>query len=605
MMRLPWAERETALALEQESVLASLAAPGTLDLLDVGCADGRAYSRALRAYAGHYVGVELSYGAIAGAREHLGEACPLVNGNAECLPFADDSFDAVFLNDMLAYCDKPRVLREVSRVLRPGGVAVSLHNNGLGWSLYKMRHPEKPLPVEWAHSLVVIVNTLLYRMTGLRLFHTTFNTRADLVAAALDAGLALETVWPTRKVYRWWHFVARKPEHVRLPIRPVALLTGSYLSQNMGAAAMTLVASERLCRLGYDPVLLAKYPADDRALASRYGVRLQPANQFVFTFGVIPLLLLLLPFPVLRRWIRATWFHDAALCYDLGGITFASSRGPAGFVINLTWLLLALLLEIPLVKGSQAMGPFDRWYLRAALPLLRRARLVHARGAETLAHLRRARVRARLTPDIAFLLAPEPTNAPVAGFVALVPSAVVRRRYDGMAGDGAYLALFAALARHLLVNGKRVLVLAHSYRDGETDNSNDWPLCRQLATLVDDPGLTLHASPGCSPGELKFVLGQAEAVVTSRFHAMVAALSMGVPVLVTSWSHKYREVLAMFGMQDWAMDWRTLDVEGMQTRTDRMLSEAPALRARIAARLDSVKAGAEGNFEGLPCPPRR
>lgn len=604
-MRLPWADREAALAIEQASVLARLGAAGTFDILDVGCANGRAYSRDLRAFARHYVGFELSYPALVGARDRLGTECQLVNGNAESLPFAADSFDVVFLNDMLAYCDKPQVLREASRVLRPGGVIVSLHNNSLGWSLYKMRHPEKPLLVEWSHSLVVIANSLLHRATGLRLFHTTFNTRADLVCAALDSGLAIDAVWWTRKVYRWWHFIARKPAHAPPPARPVALLTGSYLSQNMGAAAMTLVANEQLGRIGYDPVLLAKYPADDRAFASRYGVRLQPANQFVYTFGVIPLLLLLMPLPVLRRWIRATWFHDAALCYDLGGITFASSRGLSGFVINLTWLLLALFLGIPLVKGSQAMGPFDRWYLRATLPLLRRVRMIHARGAETLAHLRRARVRARLTPDIAFLLAPEQTMTPAAGFVVLVPSTVVRRRYDGTAGEGAYLALFVALARHLLANGKRVLVLAHSYRDGDTENSNDWPLCRQIAALVDNPDLMLHASQGCSPGELKFVLGLAEVVVASRFHAMVASLSMGVPVLVTSWSHKYREVLAMFDMQDWTVDWRTMDVEGMQARTDRLLNEAPSLRVRIASHLDNVKAGAEGNFEDLPWPPGR
>lgn len=599
-MRLPWAEREAALVVEQESVLRTLGVPGTLDLLDVGCANGRAYSRTLRAHARHYVGLELSYTAIAGARAHLGDDCVLVNGNAERLPFADGSFDAVFLNDMLAYCDKPRVMREIARVLRPNGVAISLHNNSLGWSLYKLRHPEKPLPLEWLHSSIVIANTLLYRLTGLRLFHTTFNTRADLVAAALDGGLSLDAVWSTRKAYRWWHFIARKPQSALPALRPVVLLTGSYLSQNMGAAAMTIVAHDRLSRLGYEPVLLAKYPEDDRTFAGRYGVRLQAANQFVYTFIVIPFLVLLLPFPTFRRMIRTTWFHDAALCYDLGGITFASSRGSSGFVINLTWLLLGLLLDVPVVKGSQAMGPFDRWYLRAVLPLLRRARLVHARGMDTLNHLHRAGVRTRLTPDIAFLLLPETTVAPEPGFVALVPSSVVRQRYDGKMGEGAYVALFAELARHLIRRGKRVVVLAHSYRDADTENSNDWPLCRKLAELVNEAGLTLHESPGCTPGELKFVLGQAEAVITSRFHGMVAALSMGVPVLVTSWSHKYREVLAMFDLQDWAMDWRAMDARNVQEKTDRLLADAPVLRTRIAGQLYAIRTEAEANFEGLP-----
>jgi len=559
----------------------------------------------LRQHARHYIGLELSFSAIAGARKRYGDDCALVNGNAERLPFADSSFDAVFLNDMLAYCDKPGVMSEVARVLRPGGRAVSLHNNSAGWSFYKLRYPEKPAVLEWLHSAVVLANTFVRRLTGWRPFHTTFNTRADLVEAVLDAGLSLDSVWSTRKAYRWWHFIARKQDFPCARPRPVALLTGSYLSQNMGAAAMTIVANERLRNLGYDCVLLAKYPHDDAPFASRYGVKLQEGHQLAFTFGVIPLLLLLLPFIGVRRWIRAVWFHDAVLCYDLGGITFASSRGAVGFVINATWTLLPLLLDMRLVKGSQAMGPFDRWYLRVAPPLLRRATSIHARGADTLRHLRRERIRARLTPDIAFLLPPEEISTPMPGFVALVPSSVVRQRIDGVAGEGTYLALFAALARHLIARGRRVLILAHSYRSESTENSNDWPLCQRLAETVSDPGLSLHPSPGCTPGELKYVLGKADAVVTSRFHGMVAALSMGVPVLVTSWSHKYREVLEMFDMERWALDWRKLDESKLITTADALLDTAADLRETIAKRLPNVRQAAEANFEGLPPVPSR
>jgi SAM-dependent methyltransferase len=45
-----------------------------------------------------------------------------VLGNAECLPFADDSLDLVICTQMIEYVTNPRALaQEIHRVLRPGG----------------------------------------------------------------------------------------------------------------------------------------------------------------------------------------------------------------------------------------------------------------------------------------------------------------------------------------------------------------------------------------------------------------------------------------------------------------------------------------------------
>jgi ubiquinone/menaquinone biosynthesis C-methylase UbiE len=41
---------------------------------------------------------------------------------AETLPFADHSFDLVFLSDIIHHLDIPQSMREIRRVLRPGGV---------------------------------------------------------------------------------------------------------------------------------------------------------------------------------------------------------------------------------------------------------------------------------------------------------------------------------------------------------------------------------------------------------------------------------------------------------------------------------------------------
>jgi demethylmenaquinone methyltransferase / 2-methoxy-6-polyprenyl-1,4-benzoquinol methylase len=62
-----------------------------------------------------------------GARPELTERVQLIEGEAEHLPFADASFDALTFTYLLRYVDDPAAtMRELARVVRPGGRVASL-----------------------------------------------------------------------------------------------------------------------------------------------------------------------------------------------------------------------------------------------------------------------------------------------------------------------------------------------------------------------------------------------------------------------------------------------------------------------------------------------
>jgi SAM-dependent methyltransferase len=93
-------------------------------VLEVGCGHGGGASYLMRTlHPASYTGLDLNPAGIAFCRErHNLPGLEFVQGDAENLPFPDQSFDAVInIESSHCYPRFPRFLAEVARVLRPGG----------------------------------------------------------------------------------------------------------------------------------------------------------------------------------------------------------------------------------------------------------------------------------------------------------------------------------------------------------------------------------------------------------------------------------------------------------------------------------------------------
>ena len=96
-------------------------------VLEIGCGCGSEAERFARAGA-HYTAVDLTQAAVSITRKRFRSANltgHFIQGDAENLPFADGSFDLVYSHGVLHHTpDTPKTIREVYRVLAPGGRAV-------------------------------------------------------------------------------------------------------------------------------------------------------------------------------------------------------------------------------------------------------------------------------------------------------------------------------------------------------------------------------------------------------------------------------------------------------------------------------------------------
>ncbi len=97
------------------------------DVLDLGCAGGF-MAEALARRGANVTGIDPAKDAVAAAQDHAAQEGLSISydvGVGESLPYDDGAFDAVVCVDVLEHVsDLDKVLSEMHRVLRPGGMAL-------------------------------------------------------------------------------------------------------------------------------------------------------------------------------------------------------------------------------------------------------------------------------------------------------------------------------------------------------------------------------------------------------------------------------------------------------------------------------------------------
>ncbi|GII55412.1 SAM-dependent methyltransferase [Planotetraspora thailandica] len=173
---------------------------GGKSVLEVGCGAGQC-GRWLTAQGASVVGLDLSYRQLQHSRRidlSAGRALPVVQADAETLPFADGSFDLACsaFGALPFVADAGAALSEVFRVLRPGGRFVFSVSHPIRWAF-----PDDPGRPGLTVDRPYFDRAPYVEVTdGVPSYVEHHRTMGDWVAAIASAGLVLdglvEPEWP-------------------------------------------------------------------------------------------------------------------------------------------------------------------------------------------------------------------------------------------------------------------------------------------------------------------------------------------------------------------------------------------------------------------------
>lgn len=389
---------------------------------------------------------------------------------------------------------------------------------------------------------------------------------------------------------------------------PHVTIIGSALSGNKGAAAMLEAAMQTLEeKVGdVDVTLLSMYPAEDAAQNHYPNLEIVPAapRQLGVTINSLALLYRLLPplRPLLRRRSRAIGaLASSQVLLDQGGITFTDGREKF-LLYNVSSILPALFVGTPVFKCAQAIGPFqgrvNRIVSKVFLP---RSRTIVTRGRITHEYATGLGLDNLVAgADYAFSLEMDGTERDAVAqvvdlsffdgeVVGVCPSVVMQKKVDAIGGD--YAGTIATFIEALQAQGRKVALIPHSVRTGtDKTHNNDLPLCRAIVGRLRSSDRMLFVDRELTSQQLRWLIGQCDLFVASRFHAMVSSLAMAVPTVVIGWSHKYREVLEMFEVEEWAFGSEQLSPAYLLQRFDELAAQRDDVKARLDRNLPTVKA---------------
>jgi colanic acid/amylovoran biosynthesis protein len=387
---------------------------------------------------------------------------------------------------------------------------------------------------------------------------------------------------------------------------------------NKGAEAMLLTAAEAIRVNLPDVKIIARVRSMDfKQIAdnARIFLEMEPPRKF-FRRILADILMPKIP-------------CKAAAVIDIGGYQFGDPWG-ANYARNKArqtknWVHSGQ----PVFFLPQAWGPFSTSPVsKAVSSIVNTATLSFARDKTSLAEIRKLvgtnSPKVRFAHDIAWNFKGDDLSAGKqlikdTGFplnynkltVCLTPNTQVYSRIESASGpQNEYIVLLREIAEHLCkAHNAQVILLGHQFLEDNSVRKDDRTLCNYILSSLDSSLPVIHIDKTLSAAQTKSVIGNCDLLLSSRYHALIAAMSQGIPSAAIGWSHKYDELMSEVGLSSNVISLskekkdilRDIDLIVEQTAQARetLKSTVPQMKQSGQKALDEVVSAIKDKFAGI------
>lgn len=387
------------------------------------------------------------------------------------------------------------------------------------------------------------------------------------------------------------------------------LVTGLCLSRNLGGPAMGLTLVDQLNKkyrnTQFTFAIEPHEYDEEKKWADIYGVNIvrreklvsyvvtilrlrEIANFFKLNFTMHPNTILFLE--VRKEFFNAIKTSD--LVIDMSGIAYVGDgvRGSLEGLRQYSNFYFAHKFRKPFIRFIQSFGPFDDIKVRFfAKRELNKLDFIPARGKQSASYCKsivKDPSKVYSFPDSAIML-PEADeewsvhylkkiNFTAKSYIVISPSAVINsmsKKIGGSVGSE-HTESMILITEEMLNRGKRVLLLPHMY--SPTKEHCDREIARMIYNRLknnQNHSKLFLVEEDLNPMQAKALISNSEFALVARYHALVAAVSTGVPVITLGWNIKYKDLLDYYDMGKMAIDVRNYNKYELLDAIDVRLTE--------------------------------
>lgn len=172
--------------------------------------------------------------------------------------------------------------------------------------------------------------------------------------------------------------------------------------------------------------------------------------------------------------------------------------------------------------------------------------------------------------------------------VGITPNMRVYEKYETKGGVNRYIVYISLMIEWLLENYENmsIVLLGHEFNRIGLVKHDDRFLNRIILDQVATKERIFVVDDELSARTIKAIICNFDLIISSRYHAIIAALSQGVPAIALGWSHKYDTLMHLFELDDCIV---RMEDEKYKETISWVLSNRVDYRKRILECLPKIK----------------
>jgi len=361
------------------------------------------------------------------------------------------------------------------------------------------------------------------------------------------------------------------------------LITGSTLIGNKGALAMFLsvqrILSNTLKDFNLTFSILTPYSSKNVKSIAKYNYKIYSYENLAKKFNIFSF--------IKNNFLAIKAYIDCDLVVDISGISYCDSDSFFSTTINRSLFIIpALLFRKPFINFTQSFGPIKKPLTKTiARIFLNKCSLTIPREKKSKECLEKIGVRNNMVVciDSAFGMEAETPDffKKEKLTIGICPSEVVNSRSEG------YAVLVAKIIDFLIENLEAKIIIVPHYSKPSQDIkrtnifNDDFSVASKIINISKHKKEILFLKQDFTPPELKGIIGSCDAFIGSRYHALIASISMSVPSIAIGWSYKYDEFFKMAGIEEYSLSFKDLDYETLKKKTLKLLKQRKLIEERL------------------------